>query len=535
MNARFSQSRLLWRPIHPASTNVEAFRRAINRQHPGLNLQNYQDLHAYSVTDYEFWMDLWRYLGVIYSSPPQRVVAEGRSPENPQWFPGAKLNYAENILRRCDDAVACTMTGESGVVTHVTFRKLREMVREMAAAMRASGVVAGDRVAAIATNSIPALVIMLSTASIGGIFTSTAPDMGAKGILDRYRQIKAKILFTETEVFYAGRLVNLMPKVSEVIADLANHGLQLAVLLPSVAAKTDFPEGLLLARQTVTLPTFLNLGGSRQLVFEQLPFDHELFIVYSSGTTGAPKCIVHSAGGILLQTMKDIGFGYGVTDSDTLLQYTTTGWMMWNLMAAGLAFGTRLVLYDGSPLHPSLPAFLRLIHQQGVSVLGISPRFLNAVHEQANKPLQLASFVALRTIVSGGAWAQDAFGKQVRVFTGMGGTDICTAFATSVLSEPVYAGEMPCKGLGMKVEVYDAFGNNIEQTGEAGELVCTRPHPSIPLYFWGDISGNKFRDTYYNTYPGVWRQGDYIVVNPTTKGMMILGRRLVSDNPEQHY
>ncbi|RDB25381.1 Acetoacetyl-CoA synthetase [Hypsizygus marmoreus] len=528
MSASFAQSRLLWTPIRPADTSIEAFRRAINRQHPGLNLRNYHDLHAYSVDNYEFWKDLWQYLGVVYSVPPEQIVVEGTLPEVPSWFPGARLNYAENILRRTDDAIACTVTGESGSITHVTFRKLREMVADMAAAMRVSGLVSGDRVAAIATNSINAIVIMLASASIGCIFTSTAPDMGAKGILDRYRQIQPKLLFIEMEVMYAGRTINLASKATEIIQDLTNHGLQFAVLLPSaVTGKTISLEHA----TSLTLSKFLSRGDGRPLVFEQLPFNHELVILYSSGTTGTPKCIVHSAGGILLQTMKDIGFFFGVGQNDTLLQYTTTGWMMWNLMIAGLAWGARLVLYDGSPFHPSASDFLRLVNDQGVSVLGVSPRFLAEIHDQGIQPLTLARFEGLRTIASGGAvltaplheWAQNAFGSKTRVMTAAGGTDICSAFVSSVLSEPVYAGEIACKGLGMKIEVYDQSGKNIEHSGEAGEMVCSRPHPSIP-YFWDDKGGEKFHSTYYVTFPGVWRQGDLMAVNPATGGMMMLGR-----------
>ncbi|KAF8891668.1 acetoacetate-CoA ligase [Infundibulicybe gibba] len=510
MAARLSNSQLLWEPITPAWTNIEVFRRMINRTHPELKLHSFQDLYRYSITNYDFWMDLWKYLNIIYSMPPE---------SHSQWFSGARFNYAENILRRSGDKTVCTELNEAGVTRDYSYRELKEMVAAMAASLSVHGLVAGDRVAGIMINSILPIVVALAAASIGAIFTCTSPDMGAKGVLDRYRQLKPKFVFMETDVVYAGKHNDLSEKMAEIVQDLRLHGLHLAVLLPG--SQTHSPK----IENSMFLHDFLATGDGRPLKFAQLPFSHPLYILFSSGTTGEPKCIIHSAGGILLQTMKDIGFSYGVGENDTLLQYTTTGWMMWNLMVAGLPLGGRLILYDGSPMHPNIPTFLRRIDEQGVSVLGISPRFLEEMHGQNIKPSAIGSFQALRSIAAGGSiltaplhcWAHEAFGKHIRLMTAMGGTDICSACKPSMLY-------ISCKVIGMRLEVFDAAGNNIEETGEAGEMVCTRPHPSIPVGFWGDENGRKFREAYFSTYPGVWRQGDFMMVNPKTKGVIILGR-----------
>ncbi|PFH53749.1 hypothetical protein AMATHDRAFT_73172 [Amanita thiersii Skay4041] len=529
MSSHFVHSKLLWTPTRLGHTNIDHLRRFINRKH-GFNLTDYYQLHKYSVEDYTFWQDLWEFLGIIYSQPSTKILEQGAVEELPIWFPGARLNYAENLLYRNDDTIACTASGESGSVKHYSFRTLRKLVGEMAAAMKVtvSNPVIESQVTII-TNSITAVVIALATTSIGAIFSTTATDMGTQGILDRYRQIQPKFVFAETQVQYVGKLIDLMPKISQVVQDLSDKGLRRAILLPS-AVTGAIPQALL--PNSITLPDFLTTGDGRPLTFEQLPFNHPVYILYSSGTSGKPKCIVHSAGGVLLQGKKDMRLNFDLNPDETYFQYTTTAWMMWPYMLAGLACGARLILYDGSPFYPTLETYLKFIHDQGVNLLGTSPRFLAEVQGRNIKPLELASFDALRTIGCTGApltaplfeWAQNAFGKRVHLISTSGGTDIHAALVTGAACLPVHCGELQAKALGMKIEVFDPSGNNIEHTGEAGELMCTRPHPSLPLRFWGDTNFEKLRDAYYSMYPGIWRQGDFIVVNPVTKGMLILGR-----------
>ncbi|KAJ7311571.1 acetoacetyl-CoA synthetase [Mycena albidolilacea] len=526
MNYAFENSEPIWKPVNASWTTVERLRRLINSKR-GLDLKDYHDLHKYSVESYDFWLDLWEFLGVISSVPPKKVIEPGTTPEVPIWFPDARLNYAENLLGRRDDGIACTTGGESGVVHHYSHRQLNEMVRQMARALRLHGLKKGDRVAAIINNTITAIVICLATASIGGIYSSTATDMGAQGILDRYRQIRPKFVFAETEVQYVGKVINLVPKISEVFEDLRKDGLQHAITLPSLVSgkEISIPNSSLVSE-------FLAVDDGHELIFEQLPFGHPLYILYSSGTSGPPKCIVHSAGATLLQGKKELRINAAMDPDDTFFQYTTTGWMMWTFMIACLATGTRAIVYDGSPFYPDTRTFLKFISDQSVSGLGTSPRFLAEVQGQGINPLELASFESLKVLMVNGAvltkplfkWAQRAFGERVHIMSTCGGTDVCTAFVTGCPSLPVYAGETQHKSLGMKVEVFDDEGKNIEHTGIAGEMVCTRPHPSIPVGFWGDDTGAKFREAYYSTYPGIWRQGDFMVVNPKTKGIMILGR-----------
>lgn len=526
-----SQSRVLWTPPYADHSSVEVLRRDINRKH-GLKLENYHDLHKYSVEDYTFWIDLWNHLRVVSSIPPDptRILEDGAIPEVPMWFPGARLNYAENLLHRRDDAVAIIAAGEDGIVQNFTFRELHGMVQKMTSALRANGLQVGDRVAAIVTNHIHAVVICLAVASIGGVFSSTATDMGTQGILDRYSQIQPKFVFAETEVSYGGKTIDLLPKIRQVVEELKNQGLQKAILLPSRVSGKSI--SLAEIAECIPLTSFLESGDNAPLRFEQLPFNHPLFILYSSGTSGKPKCIVHSAGGVLLQTWKELRLGDNLGPDDTYFQYTTTGWMMWTLMLSGLACGARLVLYDGSPFYPNVETYLRFINDQGVTMLGTSPRFLSEVQGKGLDPLSLGSFKALRVMLCTGAvltppmfdWTQKAFGGKLHLVSTSGGTDICSSFVTGCPTLPVHSGEIQSKSLGMKVEVFDALGNNIEHTGEPGELVCTRPHVSLPLGFWGDHNYTKFRDSYFNMYPGIWRQGDFIVVNPKTKGLMILGR-----------
>ncbi|OJA20068.1 hypothetical protein AZE42_02485 [Rhizopogon vesiculosus] len=517
MSSQFDQSRVIWTPAYPSQAVCEKLRREINLKH-GLNLEDYHDLHAYSVSNYTFWLDLWDFMGIMSSvrPDPTKIVQKGRYEEVPEWFPGARLNYAENLLYRNDDAIACTAGNELGVVKHYTFRQLREMVRKMAAAMRANGLKVGDRVAAIISNSITAVAVALATSS---------------GILDRYRQIKPKFIFTETEIVYAGKTVNLVQRASEVEQDLRTSGVERIITLPSVKTGGIIPESLSIPN-SVTLESFLASGGDQPLEFEQLPFSHPLYILYSSGTSGPPKCIVHGGGGALMNTKKDCLVGFGILPTDVYFQYTTTGWMMWPFMLTGLACGARIVLYDGSPFHPDLRGYLKFIHDQGVTVFGTSPRFLTELQLRGIKPLEIGSFAALREMTVTGAvltaplmeWVHEAFGRKLHIGSSSGGTDVCAALVTTVLSFPLHAGELQGKCLGIAVEVFDPTGKNIEHTGQPGELVVTRPHPSIPIYFWGDESGEKFRKAYYDTYPGVWRQGDFVVKNPKTNGFIFLGR-----------
>jgi len=379
------------------------------------------------------------------------------------------------------------------------------------------------------TNCMTTIVVALATISVGGIFSCTAPDMGEQGILDRYTQIRPKFLFSETEAVYAGKTIDVLAKVRGVAQKLFAAGLQQLVLLPSVKTgkevSTDIPH-------CMSLSAFLATGDGRPLTFEQVEFCHPAFILYSSGTSGPPKCIVHSGGGVLLQSKKEGKLMFDMDARDTNFQYTTAGWMMWNALLSSLGNGVRNILYDGSPFYPDVRSFLKMVNDQGVTVLGTGPRFLSEVKGQGLRPRELFPFDSLHTVFSTGSvltapmfeWTQEAFGEHIHLVSASGGTDICSGFVGATPVLPVHAGEIPCKTLGMKVEIFDPEGNNIEDTGMPGELVCTRPHAGLPVGFWGDESGEKLRKAYFDMYPGVWRQADFIVKNPKTQGLAILGR-----------
>ncbi|KIJ18607.1 acetoacetate---CoA ligase [Paxillus involutus ATCC 200175] len=553
----FEESKLLWTPQYPNHAVCEKLKREINMKR-GLDLKDYSDLHAYSVSDFTFWLDLWEFMGIIASVPPlpDKIIVAGAIRERPSWFPGTRLNYAENLLWRDDDGIAITAAYEHDLhptsadraqfsgVKQYTFHALREMVRVMAAGMKRAGVRVGDRVAAIITNSVASVVIALASASVGAIFSSTATDMGVSAILDRYRQIRPKILFASSETVYGGKTINVTHKIANVAMELriGGCGLQRAVVL-----RSEKTSEIIEVPGCQTIDAFLTAPSAAEdypLTFEQLPFDHPLYILYSSGTSGPPKCIVHAAGGALMNSKKDCYVGFGILPTDVYFQYTTTGWMMWPFMLSGLACGARIVVYEGSPFYPDVNEYLKFIDWSGVTILGTSPRFLSELQTRNIDPLSVSSsstpFAGLREMTVTGSvltaqlmtWAHKAFGGKLHIGSSSGGTDVFCAFVTSILSLPLYAGELQGPCLGMAVSVYSPSGQPIPATScTPGELAITRPHPSIPLYFLNDTpTHTKFLSAYFRSFPPapdgtpVWRQGDFVVRNPATGGFVFLGR-----------
>ncbi|KAI9573133.1 acetoacetate-CoA ligase [Boletus coccyginus] len=539
----FDDSKLLWSPMHSGHAVCERLRRQINLKR-GLKLKDYNDLHAYSVSTYTFWLDLWDFMGIIASIPPRpdQIIVPGAIPERPSWFPGTRLNYAENLLWKDDSAIAITAAYDG--VKQYTFHELRELVRVMAAGMKMAGVRAGDRVAAIITNSVTGVVIALATASIGAIFTSTATDMGTSGILDRYRQIRPKILFASSETVYAGKAINVTKKIADVESDLrlGGYGLEKAVVL-----RSEKTGDIVQVPNCITIDAFLTPSSATEdypLTFEQLPYDHPLYILYSSGTSGPPKCIVHAAGGALMNSKRDLHISFELLPTDVYFQYTTTAWMMWPFMLSGLACGAHIILYEGSPFYPDVREYLRFIDWMGVTVLGTSPRFLAELQARNIDPLSIASpsvpFAGLRELTVTGAvltsqlmtWTHRAFGGNLHIGSSSGGTDVFCSFVTAVPSFPLYAGELQGPALGMAVSIYSPSGQAIPVSScTPGELVITRPHPSVPLYFLNDTpTHDKFLSAYFRSFPPgpdgtpVWRHGDFVIRNPATGGFVFLGR-----------
>ncbi|KAF7321978.1 Acetoacetyl-CoA synthetase [Mycena kentingensis (nom. inval.)] len=529
----FAESTHLWAPIQPRATSIDRFRLFVNQKH-GLNLKDFHDLHKYSIERYEFWADLWDFLGIIssvsYDDKARRrpivilaltirkIIIPGKLPTVPIWFPNARLNYAENLLNRRDDSVAVIAGSEprrlpSGAFkfprVEYTYKQLHALVRQMASALRAHGVVEGDRVACVLNHTIHPIIVALAATSIGAIFSVTGADMGVNAILDRYKQIRPKVLFIETEVVYNGVTNSLVSKAAEVLRTLKDYGLEVGVVMPSLATgKTIKVEN------SISLADFLAKDTGSALIFAQLPFSHPVFIMFSSGTS-------------------ELRLHFDLRSDDVCFQYTSPSWMVWNVMLMNIGNGAKHVLYDGSPFYPDMRALLRFADETGTTLFGTSPRFLSELRGQGIDPYSIGAFQALRTISSTGAvltpimfeWTQKAFGAHVYILSCCGGTDIMSAFVTGSPTVDVYAGETSVKSLGMDVRVFDDDGKDISETGMPGEMVCARPHPSLPLYLWGDNEkGDKYTKTYYDMYPGIWRQGDLIVMNPATRGYKILGR-----------
>jgi acetoacetyl-CoA synthetase len=475
-----------------------------------------------------FWDAVWEFAGVAGERGAGPVVADGNRMPGARWFPGARLNFAENLLRGPEAEPAIVFRNERGDRRELSWGGLRAESARIAAGLARDGVGPGDVVAGFLPNVPEAVVAMLAAASLGATWTSCSPDFGIQGVLDRFGQVKPKVLFTADGYFYAGKTIDSSASIAGVLGSLPS--LERVVVVPYVnaAAGAGAPAG--------------SLGfdgyGERGAVarFELLPFDHPLYVLYSSGTTGVPKCIVHGAGGTLLQHLKEHLLHTDVKPGDRLFFFTTCGWMMWNWLASALASQATIVLFDGSPLHPGPEVLWQMAADEGVTIFGTSPRYLAALEKSGYRPRERHGLATLRTVLSTGSplgpeqydFVADAIGPDVQLASISGGTDIVSCFALGNPLLPVYRGELQCRGLGMQVEVRDETGTPV--TGEKGELVCAAPFPSMPLGFWNDPDGSRYRSAYFERYPGVWHHGDYALLTERG-GLVILGRSDAVLNP----
>jgi acetoacetyl-CoA synthetase len=514
------QPQPIWAPARKA---IE--RTYMHQFQNGAGFGSYEDLHHWSITEpAAFWLAIWDFTEVL-GEPGETVVEHASRMPGATWFPYARLNFAENLLRNRNphqDAIVFRSEGEP--VRRISYGELRDSVAQLAAAFRADGIKAGDRIAAWMPNMPEAVITMLAASSIGAVFSSCSPDFGVQGTLDRFSQISPTILLAADGYRYGGKTFDCVARAREIASKLPSvKRLVIAPLLGSPAANWD---EYLTPHQ-----------DEYRIRFEQLPFDHPLFVLYSSGTTGVPKCIVHGAGGTLLQHLKEHQLHCDIHPGDRVFYFTTCGWMMWNWLASTLASQATLLLYDGSPFHDGGRTLFHFLDHERASHFGTSAKFLDALSKSGLKPREHWLLHHLRTVLSTGSpLAPEGFDfvynevkPEVHLASISGGTDIVSCFVLGSPTLPVFRGEIQCKGLGMAVEIWDEDGKPAP-TSVSGELVCTRPFPSMPIGFWNDPQGTSYRSAYFERFPVVWRHGDYAEITAQA-GVIIHGRSDATLNP----
>jgi acetoacetyl-CoA synthetase len=524
MAAPVEEGTLLWEPSHEfkQQSNIAQYMRwLVDRR--GLHFDNYHALWEWSVTNLEaFWGSIWDFFEVWASRPYTTVLAERRMP-GAQWFAGAELSYAEHIFRHASAAhPAIIFQSERHAVTEISWAELRARVAAAARGLRRLGVGRGDRVVAYIPNIPQAVIAFLACASLGAIWSSCSPDFGTNSVIDRFAQIEPKVLFAVDGYSYNGKPFDRRGAVAELQRSLPT--LEHTVLVPYLDEQAG-TEGLSRALRWDELLA----GEPAELTFEQLPFDHPLWILYSSGTTGLPKPIVQGQGGILVEHLKVLSLHTNLKPGDRLFWFTTTGWMMWNFLVGGLLVGATIVLYDGSPAYPTLGTLWELAEKTGMTVLGTSPGFLAACAKADFTPGTHYDLSRLVSIGSTGSplppesfvWAYEHVKRDLWLASVSGGTDMCTAFLAGCPLLPVRAGELQCRALGAYLLAYDDEGHPVVNT--VGEMVIAAPMPSMPLFFWNDPDGKRYRESYFEMYPGIWRHGDWIRLTPTG-GAIIYGR-----------
>jgi acetoacetyl-CoA synthetase len=522
----------LWRasPERVKHANMARFVRFVSESTGNEDIRRYAPLYEFSIRSPEkFWSLVWEFCGIRASGDHEPVLVNGDRMPGAHWFPNVRLNFAQNLLRFRDDKPALIFRNEWGHARELSYTELHAEVARVAYALRGSGVTAGDRVVGFLPNLPETIIAMLAATSLGATWSSCSPDFGVRGVVDRFGQIEPMVLFCADAYAYGGKRHDCLAKVREVLAAIPS--VDRCVVIPYSGEPLEL-KGL---RDAIAWNDFAG-STNRSLDFVQTPFEHPLYIMYSSGTTGKPKCIVHGAGGTLLQHLKELVLHTDLKREDRIFYYTTCGWMMWNWLVSSLAVGAAVVLYDGSPTYPDGNALWNLADEVGITIFGTSAKWIDATAKMGIKPRQTHKLLSLKTILSTGSpLSPESFDyvyrevkERVLLASISGGTDIISCFALGNPLMPVYRGELQCRGLGMKVQILDETGQPVR--GQPGELACAAPFPSMPVYFWNDPDGERYRAAYFSKFPDVWCHGDRAELT-VHDGIIIHGRSDATLNP----
>jgi len=516
----------LWVPSKEQvkQANITRYIDFVNKKHD-LAISSYDQLYRWSVENIsDFWEAMWEFGDIIASRKYDLVVDNLKKFPGARWFVGARLNFAENLLRYRDDHVAFVFKGETRKSVKITYAELYDSVACLAEALRGIGVSPGDRVAAYMPNITETAIAMLAATSIGASWSSCGSELGPKAVLDRFGQISPKVLFAVGAYPYKGKAFNVLGNVEEIVKEIPS--LKKVIVVPYMEEKPDISH----IQNSVLYEDLISGEKQREIRFEQLPFDHPVYIMFSSGTTGKPKCMVQGAGGILINHLKELVLHTDLKREDRIFYITSPSWMMWNWLLSSLAVGASIVLYDGNPNYPDWGAMWKMVQDEKISIFGCSASYINYLKSIGAKPREAYDLSSLREISQTGSplsaegfeYVYEEIKKDLHFNSIAGGTDINGCFAAGTPIQPVYAGELQGPALAMKVKAYDEKGNHT--VDRQAELVCEAPAPSMPLYFWNDPDGKKYNDAYFSVYPNVWRHGDWILIRGDTGGITFLGR-----------
>jgi len=524
--------KLLWKPSEERvkNTNMYRFMNFINERF-NQRFNEYEPLYQWSIANMpEFWESFWEFSGIKSSRKYDEVISDISKMPGAKWFSGAYLNFAENLLRCKDKSIALIFQGESGESVKITYAQLYKEVGQLSFSLRKMGIKPGDRVVGFMPNIPETVIAMLAATSIGAIWSACSPDFGIKGVLDRFGQIKPRVLFTADGYFFKGRKFDSLDRIKSIIGELPS--IEKVVVVPFI----EKSPAIYSVPDSILYDNFKSEEWHGEIDFEQLPFEHPLYIMYTSGTTGLPKCMVQSAGGILINQLKELILHTDLKKEDTIFYFTTCGWMMWNWLVSSLAVGASVVLFEGNPFYENAGALWRMAQDEKITIFGTSAGYINALQNEDLKVGKIYNLSNLKAILSTGSplsienfeYVYREIKSDIQLASISGGSDINGCFAAGNPMGPVYAGELQCRCLGMKVEAYGDEGKPV--INQQGDLICAAPSPSMPIYFWDDPDYKKYIAAYFDVFPNVWRHGDFIEINERG-GVVIYGRSDATLNP----